>query len=386
MREAWLGRQAYSVAALRRLARRRLPRMVFDFVDGGAEEERTLRANEAAFAEVELWPRPLDGTSLRSQAVELLGHQLALPVGIGPTGLAGMLWPEGELAAARAAAEAGTLYVVSHGSTVALERIAAATPGPKWMQVFVYRDRELTRHFVERAQAAGYHGLVLTTDNQVLGQRERDLRNGFTIPPRPTVRNAADLALRLPWLWRMRKNRDLSFANYPGERNDILSLGKYMAEMLDTGASWADVAWLRGIWKGPLILKGVLHPEEARRAAEEGVDAVIVSNHGGRQLDGAPPAVRALPLVAEAVAGRIPVLIDGGLRRGADVAKALALGASFCLIGRPHLWGLAVAGERGVAWTLELYRREIDRVLALGGWDGVAALGANALAPGQRRG
>ena len=386
MREAWLGRQAYSVAALRRLARRRLPRMVFDFVDGGAEEERTLRANEAAFAEVELWPRPLDGTSLRSQAVELLGRQLALPVGIGPTGLAGMLWPEGELAAARAAAEAGTLYVVSHGSTVALERIAAATPGPKWMQVFVYRDRELTRHFVERAQAAGYHGLVLTTDNQVLGQRERDLRNGFTIPPRPTVRNAADLALRLPWLWRMRKNRDLSFANYPGERNDILSLGKYMAEMLDTGASWADVAWLRGIWKGPLILKGVLHPEEARRAAEEGVDAVIVSNHGGRQLDGAPPAVRALPLVAEAVAGRIPVLIDGGLRRGADVAKALALGASFCLIGRPHLWGLAVAGERGVAWTLELYRREIDRVLALGGWDGVAALGANALAPGQRRG
>ena len=297
-----------------------------------------------------------------------------------------MLWPEGELAAARAAAEAGTLYVVSHGSTVALERIAAATPGPKWMQVFVYRDRELTRHFVERAQAAGYHGLVLTTDNQVLGQRERDLRNGFTIPPRPTVRNAADMALRLPWLWRMRKNRDLSFANYPGERNDILSLGKYMAEMLDTGASWADVAWLRGIWKGPLILKGVLHPEEARRAAEEGVDAVIVSNHGGRQLDGAPPAVRALPLVAEAVAGRIPVLIDGGLRRGADVAKALALGASFCLIGRPHLWGLAVAGERGVAWTLELYRREIDRVLALGGWDGVAALGANALAPGQRRG
>ena len=386
MREAWLGRQAYSVAALRRLARRRLPRMVFDFVDGGAEEERTLRANEAAFAEVELWPRPLDGTSLRSQAVELSGRQLALPVGIGPTGLAGMLWPEGELAAARAAAEAGTLYVVSHGSTVALERIAAATPGPKWMQVFVYRDRELTRHFVERAQAAGYHGLVLTTDNQVLGQRERDLRNGFTIPPRPTVRNAADLALRLPWLWRMRKNRDLSFANYPGERNDILSLGKYMAEMLDTGASWADVAWLRGIWKGPLILKGVLHPEEARRAAEEGVDAVIVSNHGGRQLDGAPPAVRALPLVAEAVAGRIPVLIDGGLRRGADVAKALALGASFCLIGRPHLWGLAVAGERGVAWTLELYRREIDRVLALGGWDGVAALGANALAPGQRRG
>ncbi len=178
----------------------------------------------------------------------------------------------------------------------------------------------------------------------------------------------------------MRRHRDLTFANYPGERTDILSLGAHIAGLLDPAASWADVAWLRSLWKGPLILKGVLHPDEARRALDEGVDAVIVSNHGGRQLDGAPAAVRALPRVAEAAAGRLPVLIDGGVRRGADVVKALALGASLCLVGRPQLWGLAVAGEAGVAWALELYRREIDRVLALGGWDGVGMVGPGALA------
>ena len=385
MDEARLRREAFSVAALRGLARRRLPRMVFDFCDGGAEEERTLRANESAFAEHDLWPRPLNGTTACSQAVELLGLKLAMPVGIGPTGLAGMLWPEGELAAARAAGEAGTLYVLSHGSTVPMEAVAAASPGPKWMQVFMYRDRGLTRLFTERAQAAGYHGLVLTTDNQVLGQRERDLRNGFTIPPRPTLANGLDLALRLPWLWRMRHSRDLTFANYPGEKTDILSLGAHMAQLLDASASWKDVAWLRSLWKGPLILKGVLHPEEARRAAEEGVDAVIVSNHGGRQLDGAPAAVRALPLAVEAVAGRIPVILDGGIRRGADVVKALALGAAFCLVARPHLWGLAVAGQAGVAWMLEIYRREVERVMALGGWEEVGMLGPELLAPGLRR-
>jgi isopentenyl diphosphate isomerase/L-lactate dehydrogenase-like FMN-dependent dehydrogenase len=387
MDQATLRRRAHSVAALRLIARRRLPRMVFDFVDGGAEEERTLRANEDAFGDVELCPRPLDGTAERPQAVELLGLRPRLAVGIGPTGLAGMLWPEGEIASARAAAAAGTLYVASHGSTVPLERIAREAPGgPKWMQVFMYRDRGLTRLFAERAEAAGYDGLVLTTDNQVLGQRERDLRNGFTIPPRPTARNALDLALTAPWLWRMRRHRDLRFANYPGEKTDILSLGAHMAQLLDPGASWADVAWLRGVWKGPLILKGVLHPDEARRAAEEGVDAVIVSNHGGRQLDGVPAAVRALPRVVDAAAGRMPVLIDGGVRRGADVVKALALGAAFCLVGRPQLWGLAVAGEPGVACALEIYRREIDRVLALGGWDGVGRVGPGALAPPPRPG
>jgi isopentenyl diphosphate isomerase/L-lactate dehydrogenase-like FMN-dependent dehydrogenase len=378
-REA-LERRAHSVGELRRMARRRLPRVVFDFVDGGAEEETTLKDNEAAFKELSFWPKPLSGTGARDQSILLFGNKLSLPVIIGPTGLSGMLWPRGEAEAARAAAAAGTVWCMSHGSTITIEDLAREVPGPKWFQLFMYRDRELTRAFAERAQTAGYEALVLTTDNQVLGQRERDLRNGFTIPPRLRLRQGLDLVRGLPWLLRMARTPGMTFANYvTDEKKDILSLGRHMAELLDPSTSWRDVAWLREVWQGPLLIKGILHPEEARAAIEHGVDGIIVSNHGGRQLDGAIAPVRALPLVAETVDGRIPVLLDGGVRRGADVVKALALGATACLIGRPHLWGLAVAGEEGVAWTLEIYRREIDRVLALGGWEGVAALDRHAV-------
>jgi isopentenyl diphosphate isomerase/L-lactate dehydrogenase-like FMN-dependent dehydrogenase len=371
----------FSVAEFRRRARRELPRAVFDFVDGGAEDERTLRRNEAAFGEIELLPRPLAGTAARDQRVTLFGKSLSLPVIVGPTGLAGLLWPDGELATARAASAAGTAYCLSHGSTCSIEDLAAAGSGPRWMQVFVYRDRGLTRSFAERAQAGGYDALVLTTDNQVLGNRERDLRNGFAIPPRFTPATTLGMATRVRWLWRMRRRRDLTFANYVGAAGscDIGSLAARMASLLDPAASWADVAWLRGLWRGPLLLKGVLHPDEARRAAAEGVDGVIVSNHGGRQLDGAPASIDALPAVVDAVAGRVPVLLDGGVRRGGDVVKALALGAAACLIGRPHLWGLASAGEAGVAAVFEIFRREIDRVMALGGWDELSAIDRNAL-------
>jgi L-lactate dehydrogenase (cytochrome)/(S)-mandelate dehydrogenase len=354
--------------------------MVFDFCDGGAEDEITRARNEAAFADWEFLPTPLNGTADRDQSVELFGERLALPVIIGPTGLSGMLWPQGELAAARAATAAGTVYVMSHGSTVAIEDLAKEVPGRLWFQSFMYRDRGLTRAFAERAQAAGYRALVLTVDDQVLGQRERDLVNGFVIPPRLTWRSAADVARALPWALRMAR-APLTFANYVSEeRKDIVSLGAYIAEMLDPALCWKDIDWLRGLWRGPLVLKGVLHPDEARRALGHGVDGVIVSNHGGRQLDTAVPALRALPAVVDAVAGRIPVLLDGGVRRGSHVVKALALGATACLIGRPHLWGLAVAGEAGVAQVLEIFRRDIDRVLALGGWDGVAHLDQGVLA------
>jgi L-lactate dehydrogenase (cytochrome)/(S)-mandelate dehydrogenase len=372
---------AYSVAAMRAMARRRLPRVVFDFCDGGAEDEITRDRNESAFAELEFLPQPLHGTDARDPSIELFGERLSLPLIIGPTGLSGMLWPRGEAAAARAAARAGIVYTMSHASTVTIEDLAREVPGPKWFQVFLYRDRGLTRAFAERAQAAGYRALVLTTDNQVLGQRERDLRNGFTIPPRVTWRSGLDLLRSLPWLVRMARAPAVTMANYvTDERKDILSLAKYLADMLDPGLCWRDVAWLRGIWAGPLILKGILHPDEARAALEHGVDAVIVSNHGGRQLDGAIAAIRALPAVVEAVGGQIPVLLDGGVRRGSHVVKAMALGAAACLIGRPHLWGLAVAGEAGVAAVLDIFRRDIDRVLALGGWDGIAAVDRGALA------
>ncbi len=370
-------RSAHSVADLRRLARAVLPRPVFDFADGGAEDERTLARNETAFDRYDLLPRPLDGSPARDLSVTLFGARLATPVIVAPTGLSGLFWPDGERAAARAAASAGAAYCLSHASVCRIEDL----PGlgtPRWMQIFVYRDRGFTEDFVRRAAASGYDALVLTIDNQLLGRRERDLRNGFTIPPRFRPRDLAGMATRLPWLLRMRRALpDITFANYvlDGEPADLKSLAQRMGAMLDPGLSWADVEWLRRIWAGPFVLKGVLHPGDAARAVEAGLDGVIVSNHGGRQLDGAIAALDALPGVVAAVAGRIPVLIDGGVRRGADVVKALALGARACLIGRPQLWGLAVAGEAGVAHALEIYRSEIERVMGLMGLRALSDLG-----------
>jgi L-lactate dehydrogenase (cytochrome)/(S)-mandelate dehydrogenase len=341
---------------------------VFDFADGGAEDEGTLRRNEASFDDIELLPHPLSGAATRDLSVALFGHRLALPIVVGPTGLAGLFWPDGERCAARAAAAAGTAFCLSHGSVCRLEDV---TPGaPRWMQVFIFRDRGFTRELAERAAQCGYDALVLTIDNQMLGNRERDIRNGFAIPPRFRPGDLAGMALKLPWLWRMRKELPrITFGNYvrPGETADIKTLAGRMASLLDPSMTWADVDELRLQWKGPLILKGVLHPAEARAALERGIDGLIVSNHGGRQLDGAPSSLDALPAVVEAVAGRIPIMLDGGVRRGSDIAKALALGAAACLIGRPQLWGLAVAGEAGVAHVLDIYRRELDRVMGLCG-------------------
>ena len=378
-----LDRRIYSVGEARRLARRSLPRSLFDFVDGGAEDEVTLRRNEAAFAAVDLLPRPLSGSTARDQRLTLFGREIAMPLVVGPTGLSGFLWPDGEVATARAATAAGIPYCLSHGSTCTIEALAGTGAAPRWMQVFMFRDRGLTQSFTERAQAAGYDALVLTTDNQALGNRERDLRNGFAIPPRLTAGTLAGMAARPGWLWRMRDRRDLTFANYTDAGGDLRTIASRMASLLDPGAAWADVAWLRGLWRGPLLLKGVLHPDEARRALAEGIDGIVVSNHGGRQLDGAPATIDALPAIVAAVGGRIPVLIDGGVRRGVDIARALALGATACLIGRPHLWGLAVGGDAGVAAVLGLYRRELDRVMALCGWDCLAAIDATALLAGQ---
>jgi L-lactate dehydrogenase (cytochrome)/(S)-mandelate dehydrogenase len=374
---AWR-RRAYSIAAMRELARAALPRPVFDFADGGAEDEHTLRRNESAFAAVELLPRPLDGAGERDLSITLLGQRLAMPVIVGPTGLAGLFWPDGECCTGRAAAAAGTAICLSHGSVCTLEKFAQTGAPPRWMQIFIYRDRGFTRELTERAAKAGFDTLVLTIDNQLLGNRERDIRNGFAIPPRFRPADLAGMALRLPWLWRMRAELPrITFGNYvrPGEAADIRTLAGRMASLLDPAMSWADVDELRRAWSGPLLLKGVLHPTEARLAIDHGADGLIVSNHGGRQLDGAPASVDALPAVIEAVAGRIPVLLDGGVRRGADVVKALGLGAKACLIGRPQLWGLAVAGEAGVAHVLEIYRREIDRVMGLCGASCIADLG-----------
>ncbi len=373
MRTEALQNKGYSVRALRALARRRLPRMLFDMVDGGAGDEMTLRRNEQALAEIELIPKVLAGAPRRDQSIELFGAKLTSPVVIGPTGMAGFLWPHAELAAARAAARFGTVYAASHASTAPMEAIGAASAGPKWMQVFIYKDRGLTEEFARRAAAAGFQGLVLTVDTQVVAGRDRDKRNGLGFPLRWGARNVSDLMAHPGWLLRMRETPSPSFGNY-GERLKPAGFGPLMVEQLDPGAGWSDVERLRGQWKGPLVIKGLLHPDEAREAVRRGADAIVVSNHGGRQLDGAVATISALPAIVEAVGDRIPVLIDGGFRRGVDVIKAVALGARCVLIGRPHLWGVACAGEEGVAWTLELFRREIDRAMALGGWDSLAAL------------
>jgi L-lactate dehydrogenase (cytochrome)/(S)-mandelate dehydrogenase len=383
-------RGAYSIDALRGLARAALPKPIFDFADGAAEDEHTLRRNEAAFAEIELLPQPLRGASERDLSITLFGKRMSMPLMIGPTGLAGLFWPDGERCAARAATAVGTAFCLSHGSVCTLEQLAECNAAPRWMQVFVYRDRGFTRELTERAAKAGYDALVLTIDNQLLGNRERDVRNGFTIPPRLGAVGIARMALKAPWLWRMRKElKRITFGNYvrPGESADIKQLAGRMASLLDPSMSWKDVDELRQIWKGPLVLKGIMHPEEAKRAIDHGVDGVIVSNHGGRQLDGSPASIDALPAVVDGVSGRIPVLVDGGVRRGVDVVRALALGASACLVGRPQLWGLAVAGEEGVAHMLDIYRREIDRVMGLCGVTRIADIDKTLLftKPGTRK-
>jgi isopentenyl diphosphate isomerase/L-lactate dehydrogenase-like FMN-dependent dehydrogenase len=388
MRAEALKRQAYSIAAIRTLARARLPKPVFDFTDGAAENETTLRRNEAAFDDIALLPHPLTGSASRDLSVTLFGRRLALPVVLGPTGLAGLMCRDGEGAAARAATAAGTAYCLSHGSVCTLEALAATGAAPRWMQVFIFSDRGFTRELAERSAAAKYDALVLTVDNQLTGNRERDIRNGFQIPPRFKATDLAAMAFKARWLWDMRRELGrITFGNYirPGEAADLKALASRMGSLLDPSMSWADVAELRRIWLGPLLLKGVLHPDEAKTAVDQGIDGLIVSNHGGRQLDGAPATIDALPGVVDAVAGRIPVLVDGGIRRGADVVKAIALGAAACLIGRPHLWGLAVAGEAGVAQVLDIYRREIDRVMGLCGISRIADIGPDLIFRRARR-
>ena len=375
-------RRAINIAALGAEARRVLPHAIADFVDGGAGDEVTLRRNEAAFDAVHLLPRPLSGAATRDLSISLFGARLSLPLMFAPTGLAGLLWPDGEAASARAAAAAGTAYCLSHGSVCTLEALAATGAAPRWMQTYIYKDRELTREIAGRAAAAGYHALVVTIDTQLLGNRERDVRNGFSIPPRLSAGEVAGMAFKLPWLLRMRRALPkITFGNYkrPGSGEDLTALAERMLSLPDPGFTWRDIEWLRGVWQGPLVLKGILHPADAKEAVAHGVDGVIVSNHGGRQLDGTAAALDALPGVAEAAAGGTAVLLDGGIRRGNHVIKALALGADCCLIGRPQLWGLAVAGEAGGAHVLEIFRREIDLTMGLCGLSAIDQIGSDTL-------
>jgi isopentenyl diphosphate isomerase/L-lactate dehydrogenase-like FMN-dependent dehydrogenase len=370
--------RALTVEDLRRLARRRLPRAIFDFVEGGAGDELTVARNRDAFARIGLLPRVLVDVGARDQSVTVLGERVATPVLVAPTGMAGLCWPRGEVAAARAAHRAGTIYTLSTHSSCSIEEVARDAPGPLWFQLYVWQNRDLTRSFVERARAAGYRALVLTVDVPIISRRERDLRNGFTIPPRLTVANALDTLRRPDWIRRVLLGPRLTLANLVGApgapRTDIVTLGGVAHREVDPSVAWADLGWFRALWAGPLLLKGVLSADDARRAVDHGVDGLVVSNHGGRQLDGAVASIEALPAIVEAVGGRAEILLDGGVRRGADVVRALALGARAVMVGRPYLYGLAGGGEAGVVRVLEILRDEIDHALALVGVPRAAAL------------
>jgi L-lactate dehydrogenase (cytochrome) len=363
--------RALTIDDLRRLARRRLPRAVFDFVEGGAGDERTVARNRAAFERLLFRPRALVDVSKRDQATVVLGERVATPVIVSPTGMAGLCWPKGEVAAARAAQDAGTIYTLSTHSSCSIEEVAAGAPGPLWFQLYVWQNRDLTRSFVERARVAGYRALVLTVDVPIISRRERDIRKGFTIPPRITVRNALDTLRRVGWMRRVLFGPRLTLANLVGApgapRTDIVTLGGVANRQVDPSVAWADLAWFRSLWQGPLVLKGVLTAADARRAVDHGVDGLIVSNHGGRQLDGTPASIEALPEIADAVGDRIEVLLDGGVRRGADVVRALALGARAVMVGRPYLYGLAAGGSAGVRRALDILAGEVDHTLALVG-------------------
>jgi 4-hydroxymandelate oxidase len=339
-------------------AAERLPQMVYDYYAGGAEDELTVRENRLAWQRLWLRPRCLMDVSQRDLSTTVLGQHIALPILTAPCGFNALAHPEGELAVARAATAAATIQCVSTAATYSLEEVAAAAPqGARWFQLYCYKDRGITRALVERAAAAGYRALVLTVDAPYVGRRERDIRNRFGLPP------------GLRW-----KNLEPYGLDRMDAGGDGSALVKYIESIWDASLTWDAVDWLRGISPLPVVLKGVLSAEDARRAAGHGMEALIVSNHGGRQLDGAVPTAVALREIVDEVGDELEIYVDSGLRRGSDILKALALGARAVLIGRPYLWGLAVAGEAGVARVLQLLRDELDLALALAGQTSVRKL------------
>lgn len=364
-----------NIADLRRLAWQRLPRVLFDYIDGGAQDEVTLRSNEEDFKHFKLAQRVLRDVSVRDQSVTVLGQKYDLPLILSPTGMTGLFWPNGALEAARAASDAGAGFCLSSMSTSTVEDIAKVAKYPTWFQLYVMRDRGMSRELIERARAAGCSALVLTVDLALQGQRDRDVHNGLTIPPTLRVSNLLNFATRPGWVWRYLTGPKVVPASLvkPGQTT-LFTIAGYVNSQFDQSVTWKDIEWAKSIWGGPLALKGILDPKDAKLAVQHGVDAVIVSNHGGRQLDGVRSAISALPDVVDAVAGNAEVLIDGGVRRGTDVLKAIALGAKACMIGRPYMYGLAAKGRPGVTKALELLRNEIDLALALTGNTSLAGL------------
>ena len=370
---------------LRVVAQRRVPRMFYDYADSGSYTQGTYRANEADFAPIQLRQRVAVNMTGRSTRTTLVGQDVAMPVAIAPTGLTGMQHADGEILAARAARAFGVPFTLSTMSICSIEDVAQHAGPGFWFQLYVMRDRDFIERLIDRAKAAGCTALQLTLDLQILGQRHKDIKNGLSTPPKPTLANLINLATKPRWCLGMLGTRRRSFGNIVGHAKgvgDLSSLSSWTAEQFDPELNWGDVEWIKKRWGGKLILKGIMDAEDARLAADSGADALVVSNHGGRQLDGAPSSIRALPDIVQAVGRDIEVWMDGGIRSGQDVLKARALGARGTLIGRSFLYGLGAFGEAGVTRALQIIHKELDTTMAFCGRTDINAVDASILLPG----
>jgi L-lactate dehydrogenase (cytochrome) len=367
---------------LRHIARRRVPRAFFEYVEAGSYSEETLRANRADLESVKLRQRVMVNVSERDTSTTILGKKTALPLALAPVGMTGMQFGRGEVLAARAAEAAGIPYTLSTVSICSIQDVAEATSSPFWFQLYVMKDRGFARALMERAAEAKCGALVLTVDLQVLGQRHCDMKNGLAVPPSLKFRNLVSMARRPRWCASVLAARRWSFGNLEGYvtgKSGAVALSHWVNSQFDATLSWKDVEWVRGLWNGPLIIKGILDVDDAKIAAETGANALVVSNHGGRQLDGAPSSISMLPKIAETVGAKLEVYFDGGIRSGQDIMRALALGARACLIGRAYAYGLGAAGEAGVARVIDILRRELDTTMALTGCTSIADIGPQVL-------
>jgi len=375
--------RAANISDLRAMAKRRLPGGVFDYIDGGAEDEKTLARNSDHFDRWSFRPRVLRDVTNTDTSVDLFGATIPYPLVLAPTGFSRIADSQGELSVARAAERAGLPYSLSSLATRSIEEVAEVSNGSKWFQVYVWKDRGIVKEMVGRAQQAGYDAICITVDFATLGRRERDVRRGFTLPPKIGLDTIVDGVLHPQWTLDFVKSEPILFANVSGtggeDGTDAVGLADYVKTQLDSSLSWDDIEWFRSIWDGPIVLKGIQDVDDVAVAADMGIDAVALSNHGGRQLDDAPSPIELVPAAVDIADGRTDILCDGGVRRGADVVKALCLGAKACMVGRAYLYGLGAAGERGVDKALGLLTSEIERTMKLIGAPSTAHLGTEYL-------
>ena len=363
--------RAANIADLRLIARDRLPRGIFDYIDGGAEDELTMARNSSDFAEYEFVPRILRNVADINTSTSLLGRELETPIIFSPTGFTRIAHSQGELSVARVAAKHQSPYCLSTLSTRSIEEVAQVSNGPKWFQVYVWRDREMVKDMLSRAEQCGYEAIMLTVDTAVLGRRERDVRRGFTLPPTLGPGTIIDGITHPSWTWDFIRHEPITFSNIKASSDNkngtAVTLSAFISEQFDQSLSWDDIEWFRAHWKGHIILKGVQSVADATEAVAHGIDAIAVSNHGGRQLDRSPSPISLIAPIADAISGAVPIICDGGIRRGADIVTALSLGASACSMGRSYLYGLGAAGEQGVERAYEMLVDEMRRTMALCG-------------------